>query len=267
MSNAQNNNIDKGSVDYHTHPMYNGRPGKQRNFSVTTLRDFAGMARKMGITHLAFTDHRFVSNLDFTPVDSVANFFQDIQLAKGLEYGYQPGKEQEVEEEISNLGLDFAIGVVQSLGNDEDIKDFKQKWSIQKVYDAYFERVRESAACGIFDVIGHMDFVKKFYKNPPVEDEFLRDLVRPVLEEIKKQGMVVEVNTGGLNTCTPSEMHPGEVILKDCFELGIPVTTGSDAHQVYRVGEYIQRAEELLSAIGYRQVAVFSERKMSFVEI
>ncbi len=108
-----------------------------------------------------------------------------------------------------------------------------------------------------------MDFVKKFHKNPAFENEFLRDLVRPVLKEIKKQGMVVEVNTGGLNTCTPSEMHPAENI-NDV----LVAQTGGHNHQidpdreqhlgiikmVLENGEVVQKYGEVVTLDGSEEV-------------
>jgi histidinol-phosphatase (PHP family) len=47
----------------------------------------------------------------------------------------------------------------------------------------------------------------------------------------------------------------------------VPVTLGSDAHGPEQVGRYFDEALELLHEVGYRELAVFSERQRSFIPL
>jgi histidinol-phosphatase (PHP family) len=53
--------------------------------------------------------------------------------------------------------------------------------------------------------------------------------------------------------------------LKAAFELGIPITFGSDAHNPEQVGLFRKEAEELARAIGYTECATFNNRKRTMV--
>jgi histidinol-phosphatase (PHP family) len=52
-----------------------------------------------------------------------------------------------------------------------------------------------------------------------------------------------------------------------CFDNGILVTLGSDAHNPEEVGRYFDKAFKLIKEVGYEKIAKFTKRKMSLVKI
>lgn len=81
----------------------------------------------------------------------------------------------------------------------------------------------------------------------------------PVLKAIKEAGICVEINTSGLYKPV-AEMYPSEEILRRCYDYGIPITFGSDAHTPKEVGRDISLARQAAKRVGYRQLATFSKR-------
>jgi len=47
----------------------------------------------------------------------------------------------------------------------------------------------------------------------------------------------------------------------------VPLTMGSDAHRADDIAQYFTKALNLIKAIGYKEIAVFENRKRSFIPI
>ena len=83
-------------------------------------------------------------------------------------------------------------------------------------------------------------------------------MVEPVLRTIKAHDLTVEVNSAGLYKPV-GEIYPEERIIARCFELNIPVTLGSDAHEADDVGRFNKETQNLLKKIGYKEVATYHQ--------
>jgi histidinol-phosphatase (PHP family) len=79
------------------------------------------------------------------------------------------------------------------------------------------------------------------------------------LEVIKRNKLVVELNTGGFDRPC-SEFTPGPKLLEMCFRRRIPVTLSSDAHQPSQVARYYDLAISLLKHTGYSDIVGFEKR-------
>jgi histidinol-phosphatase (PHP family) len=82
----------------------------------------------------------------------------------------------------------------------------------------------------------------------------------PALTAIRDCGLCVEVNTNGWYKPV-QEVYPELPLLQACQKMGIPVTTGSDAHTPAQVGRDLDRARSLLVQAGYDQLTVFEKRR------
>ena len=116
-----------------------------------------------------------------------------------------------------------------------------------------------------YDVLGHLNYVCKSPHSPTHEPLFYRDY-REVCDEIMKvlvqKGKGMEINTSGVDRC--GDFLPGEAFFRRFRELGGEIVTiGSDAHNTQRVGQYADRACEMMKDIfGY--VCTFEGRKPIF---
>ena len=97
----------------------------------------------------------------------------------------------------------------------------------------YFGEVEAAARSGLFDTIGHLDFVKRYlasHVEPAAFAERL-ELYEPILRALVETGTALEVNTSGLRQA-PRETYPGPAVVARFRELGGErVTIGSDAHR------------------------------------
>jgi len=115
----------------------------------------------------------------------------------------------------------------------------------------------------LFDIVGHLDLVKKFGHRPKGD---LTDLMLRTVEMIGKSGMCIEVNTSGLRKLC-HEIYPSEKLLKMCFDNGIPITFGSDAHTPEDVGNGFDQAVALVKRVGYEEITRFTQRRRDSVSL
>ncbi|MFX1354266.1 MAG: histidinol-phosphatase, partial [Promethearchaeota archaeon] len=116
-----------------------------------------------------------------------------------------------------------------------------------------------------FDIISHFDLPKKFNIKPE-NSQLIDNQVNKTLELIKKKDLVIEVNTSGLRKPV-KEQYPSENILKDIYELDIPILLGSDAHHPDELGFEFKNTITLIRKIGFNKLAYFQKRKLTFVEL
>ncbi len=256
-------------VDYHTHPYAHGEKSVKPAHNFNLLHRFIDQAKITGLKELGFSDHdRFLDEMNWENLLEVRNNTEGIAIRLGLEVNYLPGLEHEIRDKISALPLDYVIGSVHCLGDWEiDHPDYRDEYNyrdIDKIYTDYFTSVKKAAASGLFDIIGHIDLVKVFGYRPEKLD--ISQLVKPVLEVIKQEGLVIEVNTNGLNKPV-KEIYPELKILRIAYNSGVPLTFASDAHLAKRVGEKIKYAAEIIKNIGYKQIIVFDKRKKKVVKL
>lgn len=91
-------------------------------------------------------------------------------------------------------------------------------------------------------------------------------LVWETLDIISENKLCIEVNTAGMRKPI-KEIHPSFEILKLCKKKGIPVTIGTDAHEVKQIEFYLDEGMKMIKNAGYAELAVFEKRKRKFVNI
>jgi histidinol-phosphatase (PHP family) len=131
------------------------------------------------------------------------------------------------------------------------------------LYVQYFATLKNAAASGLFDIVGHCDVVKVFGYRPDREYD---DILRDAMKAIKENDLVVEINTSGLRKPV-REIYPSEEILEIIREMRIPLTLGSDSHRPEDVGRDFDLALELVRKFGDGKITIFDKRKRQEVPI
>ncbi|AEF95187.1 histidinol phosphate phosphatase HisJ family [Desulfotomaculum nigrificans CO-1-SRB] len=265
-------------VDYHIHTFRCGH-------AVGTVDEYAAAARRQGLREFGFADHLPLywlpeekrdpalampwSHLPLymAEVNQARQKNPDLSIKLGLEADFIPGFEQDLREILSSLPLDYVLGSVHFLGDwafdDPGLIEEYKNHDINELYQTYFNHVQQAAASGLFDIMSHPDLIKKFGFKPTVP---LDELYRETVVVFKENDVCVDVNTAGWRyPC--AELYPSPEFLKLCLTYGVPVTLGSDAHKPEQVAAGIKEAAALLKEIGFTQVAVFSQRKRSMVDL
>ncbi len=256
-------------IDYHMHSILSD--GKNTYEEMV----LAGIER--GLDEVGLTDHVSLKPVSWaiSPVDLPVmtaqvlelrdKYRRQIKVRYGIEMDYFPESEEEIRQIIDSLPLDYVIGSVHFIGdwNFDGDQSLYGKWSNDELYNIYFELVQLAARSKLFDIIGHLDVIKKFRVYP--ESDQTRLFINTI-RAISENGLVIELNTGG-NDRPCSEFYPSPSLLKLCFLHQIPVTLSSDAHQAGQVARHYKEAMSLLRETGYRELTIFEGRRRSTIKI
>lgn len=269
-------------IDYHTHHERCGH-------AVGKLEEYVQRGIALGLQQLGLSDHLPLIHVDpanyypemAMPMAELPRYVEEcltlkeryrgvIDLRVGLEADYIEGYEDQIREILSPYPWDYLIGSVHFLG-EWDITDYRQVdgWEGKdelEVYRLYYNAVKKSALSGLYDIIGHMDVIKRFGYGPqtPEGKAEVRTLELETLKVIADSGIAMELNASGL-TKPCAEMFPAEHLLQEAFKLGIPLTLGSDAHDPAKLGDGLQEARSMLWHTGFRELAVFEGRRRTTV--
>jgi histidinol-phosphatase (PHP family) len=250
-------------TDYHMHSIYSdGR---------AVPEDYLAPAIAAGLSEIGFSEHltlfKDLEDWNMNPVDissyishmeNLRNDIKDIIIKTGLEVDFFAGKEEEMQEYLKLLPLDYIIGSVHYLGEKTvDLgPEFYEGKSIDKLFEAYFDSVCAAAASGLFDIIGHCDLIRIFGYKPFT---CLEPHYRKLAITMKTHNVAFEVNTNGRNRPL-ADFYPDRKFLHIFKEENVPVCVNSDAHMPSRVGQYFDEAYELLRYVGFTEMAVFDKR-------
>ena len=181
----------------------------------------------------------------------------DLKLAYEVDF---MNDDKYIEDKIIDGDIDYLIGSVHFINkwgfdNPEFIGEYKNK-DIDLIWEDYFDVVLQMVKSNKFDIVGHIDLLKVFKYLPKKN---IKLLALDTLKEIKKSGMVLEINSSGFRKPI-KEQYPSRDILELAYELNIPITFGSDAHKVEQVGLYYDESVLLAKEIGYKECVYFTKR-------
>ena len=256
-------------VDYHMHTPLCGH-------AVGEPEEYVKQAMAVGLEEIGFSDHaplvshedaRYTMNASQLPlyhgmIESVQKKFKNFTIKLGLEADFIPGFEAKTRALLSGYSYDFVIGSIHFIDNWAfDDPDEKIRWKdkdINQVYRDYYKLLRKSAESGLFDIMGHVDLVKKFGHRA---SDDLTGEVENTAKVFEKSGVTVEINTSGLRKPV-KEIYPSLGILKIYRKAGVPITFSSDSHDPRDVGKDYDKAAALAKEAGYKEYLVFERRKV-----
>lgn len=247
-------------IDYHVHARAHG----EYSYSPEWISQFLTRAQACDIGQIGFCEHEaYCQDIDFSAVRAAhSNQFQGMRVRIGLEVDYRPGREQEIADLTGSQAFDFIIGSVHHIGDwpfdHPDYKDGFVRQDIDEVYQSYYSLVHRAFESGLFDILGHMDLIKVWGHRPARFSE--TSFMEPLLKSLKRTGIVVEVNSGGLRKPV-SELYPSQAMLDMLFNASIPITFGSDAHKPEEVGTGLKEAFQSARQAGYRIMMCFNRRR------
>ena len=259
--------------DYHIHTKLCGH-------AIGEPIEYAQKALDLGLSEIGFSDHApFVVHeypgITMSPaqlpvyhkmIENVRDEFKGkIDVKVGIEADFIPGFEQKTKSILDAYPYDYIIGSVHFIGtwgfDDPEQRHLWDEKGIDEVYRDYYSLLRQSAESGFFNILAHVDLVKKYghRSTKDMSDEIVR-----TGEVFKKTGVAIEINTSGLRKPI-LEIYPSVEVLSIYHELGVPITFGSDAHRPNEVGQDFDKAIELAKNVGYTEYVTFKDREISAI--
>ncbi len=260
--------IENRLPDYHIHTPLCGHAGGE-------FEEYVLSAREAGLPEMGFADHLPLFHIDdptlcmshedlpvyIEKVQRLQQKHDDYPVRLGIEADYIRAHLDDVAEVLARYQFDYIYGSVHFVGGwgfDQSRFKFEfERRDINDVYREYFGLVMEAAGTGLFDIMTHLDVVKK-YGHRPSQD--LSGLYEQVGETLARSGVAIELNSSGL-TKPVAEIYPGLELLKVMRRHGVPITFGSDSHKPTQVGRHFDRLLQLARDAGYTDYVRFAGRK------
>jgi histidinol-phosphatase (PHP family) len=204
-----------------------------------------------------------------------AQYAGRMEILKGFEIDWLKGEAGPRAPFWSNIKKDYALGAVHFITApdgarftvDEGAESFFPMMEEHYNGDGkrlvldYWQAMTELIQAGGFDIIAHIDLIKKNNADNRFFDEsaaWYRDAAMTSLEAAAKSGIVMEVNTGGIARKKINETYPGPWLLKEARRLGVPMTLDSDAHHPDHLAACVELGRQALLDAGYREVRYLS---------
>jgi len=185
-----------------------------------------------------------------------------VEVLCGTEFDYLPGDMGKSRPFMDSFDLDYRISSVHFLEGEEVDHCLEDgvwlRYSPDEVWKKYASRIAQMVDEGGFEIIGHIDLVKKFGVYPADRKAYLLDL-HDILKTAAEKGICMELNTAGLRKPV-KEIYPAPEIVKAAFDAGVNITLGSDSHAPSEPGRDFDLAVALAKSAGYRS-AFFFRRK------
>lgn len=248
----------------------------------------AAIAR--GLQGLTFTEHFDTHPDDWSTcvyddaaysatIDSLrAEFGRRIFIGKGIEVCFQPRRMDYILDFLGSHTFDMVILSVHYFG-DAPVHERPSWEGIGAMEGAkrYFANVQRAVAfCEdlqsggkrrVFDVLGHLDLVKRYtrrflgeYDVSPFAAE-IDDILRGCL----RADIIPEINTSTLRQ-NLTETMPNAAAVRRYAELGgEAMSVGSDSHTSSDIGAGFERAAAMLADAGIRRQVIFRRREREFI--
>lgn len=227
---------------------------------------------------IAITDHadfaagdsRFEPTAYLKHLRTLSDRQTAITVLCGVELGIQAEHARQCNNFLNGQNFDFIIGSMHR-SNERDFYngEFFTEKTAEQCWETYFrETLRAVKACSNFDVMGHVDIIRRYNitRNtlPPAA-------VLPLVDELFlwliDNGKGIELNTSGLRYGLDS-VHPTKPMLQRYKDLGGKIVTiGSDSHRIENIGENFSLAIDMLKSCGFTHHAWFKNRQVQFAEL
>ncbi len=257
-------------IDCHTHTTHS--PDGTASMA-TMLRS----AQALGLAGITFTEHA-----EWYPGDEaygyldLDTYFAELEatraccangtrLLAGIELGNPHDFPEEAAALLAHYPFDLVIGSVHWLDNLPGWKRPIFEQGLEATYQRYFEEVVRMVGVADFDILGHLDLVRRdswdlFHEVLPLDR--CATMIDAILEQLVTSGRGLEINTSGLRRGL-AEPVPGLRILQRYRELGGEILVlGSDGHRPEHIGWRFDTARDLARAAGFERVARFSQRQV-----
>lgn len=276
-------------TNYHTHSVFCDGQG--------TIEEITKTAINKDFQILGFSSHSmypFASNWHINPKnfseyvkcvqDAKKNYKGKIKILLGFEADYAPNITKPDFSLYKSLNPDYLIGSVHYIftqkgrlavdyGAEKLSSKIKELFhgNAKEMVQEYFELERQMLKNCSFTIIGHPDLVRKnnaklnlFCEN----DNWYRKEIKATANEIKKQGIIAEVNTGAMARKYMDDVYPSKEFLSLLQERNVPVTISSDCHDAEGLDFGFNKALEAIIKAGYKEIAYIDEdKKIKFQKI
>ena len=261
--------------DFHVHESHSS------DAPLATVEEYCRVAERRGIDEICFTTHLILTGPDvqhgISPVD-IPEYLEEIQAARedttvklrtGLEIDWFPEVERRIEEIIDEHHMDYVLGSMHyvrgvDIGSRRHSPAFFLGRPLVDALDIYYEDWGRAVESGLFDVMAHPDYFRKYLSlthEMPVSWEDYGSNVYDAIDRLKSYDVGMEVNSSGWRHGI-GDVYPVTGFLRAAREAGVEkVVVGSDCHTIEGLGVNTVKAVDRLREAGFGHLCVFEGRR------
>jgi histidinol-phosphatase (PHP family) len=263
------------AIDYQVHS-FRSHDGK------ASILDQCARAIAIGLDEIGFSEHK-----DFDPADPVVDYFdydaymKEIAVARrmyghrlkiraGVEVDYQPWLEDKISHYLDAHPFDFVIGSVHYVNRVMVMtEEYNRTRNARMAYTDYFHAVRDSVICGLFDILGHLEYANK--RGIPAWGSYstrahVVDLDN-IFDRMIDEEVTLEINTAGLHHGLEMTYPAEESVALYAQRGGTRLSIGSDAHHPDQLGHAYTTAARIALANGLTHVCTWENRQAKMVPL
>lgn len=239
------------------------------------MTEMCRAAIECGIPEIGFNEH-----FDLNPDDPCYEFFQvdawwnelqrcrdafkgSLTIRAGIELGEPHVYQEATHNLLESYPWDYSLGSLHWISTEFVLDQSYFEKPEDVAYKRYFRELFKMAIQADFDVLAHLDLVKRYgfdiygsYNPRPYEGE-----IRAVLRALAERDLALEVNAFTLRRLVNQPSPSKEILEWFIEEGGRWVTIGSDAHKPEEVGYGLEQVLDLLQSIGFSHLSRFEARK------
>lgn len=240
-------------ANYHTHTTWcDGKDSPRKMIQAAIARGFEA---------IGFSSHAMLPESDtdwvLTPekaprylkeIRALGEEFKDqIRVLCGVEADYVPGGANPDRSTYAAIFPDYIIGSVHFVLAPDGVRvpvdhapelladGIREHFagSAEAFVRAYYQQVRDMVEKFDFEIVGHLDLVRKFNAKHPYFDEkadWYREEIGKTAAAVAKSGKIAEVNTGAIGRGWLDDVYPSEEFRGMLREKGVKFILSSDAH-------------------------------------
>ena len=261
--------------DFHVHESHSS------DAPLATVEKYCRVAERRGIDEICFTTHLILTGPDvqhgISP-EKIPGYLKEIQVAQentnvklrsGFEIDWFPEMERQIEAILGEYPLDYSLGSMHyvrgvDIGSRRHSPAFFLGRPLMDALDIYYEDWGRAAESGLFDVMAHPDYFRKYLgltHEMPVSWEDYGSSVYDAIDLLKSYDVGMEVNSSGRRHGI-GDVYPILGFLKAAREAGVEkVVVGSDCHTIEGLGVNTVKAVDRLREAGFGHLCVFEGRR------
>lgn len=265
-------------MDYHLHT-YHSMDGRQ------SMEELCRTMAERGVEEICLTEHIEPGhpdpNADIPPnwpvymeeIRQMREKYPMLTIRAGVEIGDNAPIREQIKADLDALPLDFRLLSLHLVNGVDPY--YRQQYFAGKTRAQAYREYAEAKAESIlswtdFDSVAHIGYAAKFSAFTGPEQALVYadapDVFDAILRHIISLGKCLEVNTSGFASTGDTFAHSS--IIRRYIELGGEnFTFGSDSHDVQRDYDGIERAKDLVRALGGKYQASFDRREMTLWRI
>lgn len=238
------------------------------------MSEMCRAAVERGIPEIGFAEHfdlvpedpcyaSFQIEAWWKEIERCRDTFRDaLQIRAGLEAGEPHRFGDMIQPLLARFPWDYCMGALHWVGSTTIWDRGYYERPEGRAYRDYFRELAQAAEAGGFEILAHMDVLKRYGVEHygPYDPRRYESEIRAVLRACAEQDIALEINTSSLRRPI-HEVSPDLLVLTWFREEGGRwVTLGSDAHLPEHVGFGLDECAARARTAGFSTLARFEKR-------